>query len=221
MKDLIDRIHSDTEVLMSCIHNAFIKYYGYSLNLTMLITLPIAKSDLWKEHLKRKLVKHDRVFRNFCKLIAPVRKFTKLKIKYDDNGGVYEINMNYENDNESFLNNEQWLDHVEYFVRPETLGKHIITTENIVNEDFKKFCENVDVLYHKSQNPDSDFSQQEERLKELEEKFKDFELGILKDTACVYEKSISRKHENFGELIDVCQMRHKTIQFLCSQLYNV
>ena len=62
MKDLIDRIHSDTKVLNDCIQDTFIKYYGWSLKLTMHICSE--KNNQEKECLKNKLVKHDKEFRN-------------------------------------------------------------------------------------------------------------------------------------------------------------
>ena len=195
MKGLIDRIHSDTKVLESHFLDTFLNYFRYSLHLTTLILKE--GNNLRQDYLKNKLLKHYRVFRNFCQLFAPLQKVTEVEIMYDDN--AYEISLNYEGD--LFLNNEEVLLYVKYYLHRKKLEDFKGTIVGVVNEDFKKFIEHVKDLYRKSVRSESDFLQQEKRLKQLEEKFEEFRIEVLKDTVWVYEKIIRRKYNKFKQLV--------------------
>ena len=195
MKGLIDRIHSDTKVLESHFLDTFLNYFRYSLHLTTLILKE--GNNLRQDYLNNKLFKHYRVFRNFCQLFAPLQKVTEVEIMYDDN--AYEISLNYEGD--LFLNNEEVLLYVKYYLHRKKLEDFKGTIVGVVNEDFKKFIEHVKDLYRKSVRSESDFLQQEKRLKELEEKFEEFRIEVLKDTVWVYGEIIRRKYNKFKQLV--------------------
>ena len=109
-----------------------------------------------------------------------------------------------------FFVNEQLLNYVEYHLSRK-LGNHIIRINSCMNEDFKLFCENAMDLYEKSQTNGSEFLQHEERLTELEEKYKEFRVTVLKDTVNVYEKIIRRKLKKLHQQFTVVQLLETNI----------
>ena len=78
-KLLIDKNHSVTEYLQNRIHNTRLRYFEYSLCITTLINDCITVNNP-----KLKLMYIGRIFRNFCKLVSPFRKFAKMQIVNKD-----------------------------------------------------------------------------------------------------------------------------------------
>ena len=110
-----------------------------------------------------------------------------MEILIENSDEVYEIILNYEDDSAFFVN-EQLQNYVIYKLSRK-LGSHKIRINSFMKEDFKHFSENVKDLYEKCQNSGTDFIiQQEDTLRELEEKYKNYRIAVLKDTVNVYEK---------------------------------
>ena len=195
-KLLIGRIHSDTEFLETRIHNTCLRYFEYSLCITTLINDFITVNNSMEDHYKLKLMYIGRTFRNFCKLVSPFKNFTKMQIINEDTGELTEINMNFENGCAFFLNYEQLLNFMSNKSEPN--DKFKLSYVSSVSEDFKNFSKNAKDLYDKS-IPGSDLTGQEEILRELERKYKDLNIAVLKDTVCVFEDIVYQKKLMFDK----------------------
>ena len=68
-----------------------------------------------------------------------------------------------------------------------------------VSEDFKHFSENTTDLHNTSQTNRREFLQQKERLKKLEDKYKEFRIEVFKDTVSVFENIVHQKKINFDK----------------------
>ena len=51
-------------------------------------------------------------------------------------------------------------------------------SETVSNEDLKRFCEDVEDMYGKTNRRESNFTQQKGALKQLENQFKDFRIAF-------------------------------------------
>merc|ERR1712096_134699 len=69
-----------------------------------------------------------------------------------------------------------------------------------VDDDFKSFSENVKDLHEKCEKNRDDFIlQHEERVRELEEKYKDYRIAVFKNTMSMYENVINKKKRKFDK----------------------
>ena len=203
MNRLVEKIHSDTKSLENRIHDTCLQYFQHSLNLVTIVNYCMRGDYANIRHSFESLLNHGEKFKNFCELFSQFRKFTKMQIIDQDTCETCEIILDYKERGHLYFVDDKQLFKFQYEnmsrIRRHNLLKFTLSYVSSVNEDFKSFSENVKDLYEKSQTNESDFFQHEERLRELEEKYKNFRVRIFKNTLNIYENIIHEEKNKFDK----------------------
>ena len=217
MLEMVEKIHKDTKSLESRIHNTFLQYFQHSLNLATLVNHYKRTDHPMEFHCMVELMYIGTTFKNFCELFSSFRNFTKVQIVNQDSGEAYEISLKYKKrfgGNSYFLDDEQllnfqgrnrttiWMNKIQDFK---------LSYASSVDEDFKSFSENVKDLHGKCENNREDIIlQHEERVRELEEKYKDYRIAVYKDTMSMYEDVVNKKKQKFDKKYCETDMERET-----------
>ena len=115
-----------------------------------------------------------------------------MQVVNQDTEEAYDISLDFkERGSIYFLNGEQLLNFPvknKSTIWRNKLQDFKLSYVSSVSEDFKSFSENIKDLYEKSRILWSGFIvEYEDRLRELEEKYKNYRISVLKDTVCVFE----------------------------------